>query len=448
MRAAGVTLILLCACGRSDAVRGAGSSGGPPADSGAPAADAGLPATDAGAPAADAGAAAADAGPPATAPDAGPPIDACAGIAPPGTPAMAQHVQLPWYGLGFSCGDATSDSSGDLALVVSGGHGDLIDVVDPAGKLLATPFTSMFGFVLPQPHGFTEVSGRPYLGPDWAVQYGQMISDFDSDGGPTGHSFLANHSGQNNLPAAADPNGGVLLAGDLSVDPPDGAVSHAAVMYQGGGTSAAIRWGPNPLASPGAVFGLGVDGASRSLVITDGAPTFGGGVISAQWFDRDGAPLTGEFVLLRAFSAGTATWFDTAPLIGGGLVVRRRDGASQAQALVTLDSGATAVHDAPGWMTARPDVKLQLARGGKAYAVLPLAATGAACSQRVELVAPDGTSCGSADYFIAAGACDTFELWLGADGTVIQQLPTSMEQQFDIVGGRSCTWRWWSGAVR
>src|SRR5438034_4964425 len=51
----------------------------------------------------------------------------------------------------------------------------------------------------------------------------------------------------------------------------------------------------------------------------------GGASISAQWFDANGTALTGEFVIIREFQAGPNTWFETAPLIGGGLVVRRSE---------------------------------------------------------------------------------------------------------------------------
>jgi hypothetical protein len=52
------------------------------------------------------------------------------------------------------------------------------------------------------------------------------------------------------------------------------------------------------------VFGVGVDVLRRSLVITDGAAAFGGGRVSAQWFEKNGTPLTGEFVLLTGWSRG------------------------------------------------------------------------------------------------------------------------------------------------
>jgi hypothetical protein len=313
--------------------------------------------------------------------------------------------------------------------------------------LLRTGSTSMSGFPVQQPIGFSAVSGRPYLGPEWAIRYGQMISNFDSAGKSAGARYLGNHSGQSNLPAAADPNGGVLLAGDLAMGPTDPTV-HAALMFSGGGTPASVRWGPKPLASSGTVFGLGVDVLGRSLVITNGVSRFGPGKISAEWFDKDGTALTGEFLLLSGFSAAASTWFETTALIGGGILVRRMDGESHAQALVVVDSGSANVKAAPEWMVSRRDVKLQIARGGKAYVALPLGAKGVACTQRVEIVASDGTSCGATDYAIAPGTCDTLELKLGADGTIIQQLPTAMEKTNDTVGGRTCTWRWWPGAAR
>jgi hypothetical protein len=219
-------------------------------------------------------------------------------------------------------------------------------------------------------------------------------------------------------------------------------------MFTGGGAAPAAKWGPTPLASRGTVFGLGVDLAGRSLIITDGAAKFGAGTISGQWFDHDGKDLTGEFALITGFAPGASTWFEASPLIGSGLLVRRIDGGAHAQALVIATSGSTTVQTPPDWMRARTDTRLQIARGGHAYAVLPLGAKAVSCSQRVEVVAPDGTSCGATDYPIATGTCDTHDLALGADGTLIQQLPDAMETKDDTVGFHTCTWRWWAGAAK
>ena len=99
-------------------------------------------------------------------------------------------------------------------------------------------------------------------------------------------------------------------------------------------------------------------------------------------------------------------------------------------------------------MVARPDTRLQIVRGGRAYAVLPYGAKGVACAQRIEVVAPDGSSCGARDYPIAAGNCDTHQLSVGADGTVMQLLPDALETTDPIMFTHTCTWRWWSAALK
>lgn len=111
-------------------------------------------------------------------------------------------------------------------------------------------------------------------------------------------------------------------------------------------------------------------------------------------------------------------------------------------------SGAAEAQPFPPWMTARPGTRPQILPAQNGYAVLPFGAQGVACTQRLEVVAPDGTSCGSTEYRIADGTCDTNDLVLGEDGTVLQALPLSMEAT--TFGGlaHTCTWRFWPGALR
>jgi hypothetical protein len=183
---------------------------------------------------------------------------------------------------------------------------------------------------------------------------------------------------------------------------------------------------------------------------------FGARTVSAQWFDTDGKAITGEFLLLDSWDFARSSWLETSPLIGGGLVVSRRDAgdyfngniASSNEFLVTVASGATSAATAPEWMRSRPNTRLAIIRGGQAYAMLPNGAMNVHCGQTVGVVAPDGTWCGSADYPIAAGTCDTPDLTVGADGTVIQQLPLDREQANNVTYSHSCTWRWWAGALK
>jgi len=372
----------------------------------------------------------------------------CSGIAPPADTTMMQYV-VPH---GDRCRSGTGDGVGTLAFPVLynlvNSHGFGLDFVTSSGVLLRNSAPGAYLDPLPQPAGFAAATGPGYLGPRNIVG----LLRWDSGGNDVPGSYRYG----DHLASAAAPAGGILVAGNLSTTQ-SGPTEHVAEMFTGGATPFAVKWGPRKLDSSGTVFGAGVDLLGRSLVITDGTSKYGQGTISGQWFDRDGTPLTGEFVLVSGFTPGKSTWFETSTLIGGGLLVRRMDvvytpapdAGYHALALVVVSSGATRVDPAPEWIVSRRDVRLQIARGGQAYAALPLGASNVACTQRLELLAPDGTSCGARDYQIAAGTCSTGDLTLGLDGTVIQQLPASMESErswYD--GSHTCTWRWWAGAVR
>jgi len=381
-----------------------------------------------------------------------PPPQSCSGIAPPDEVSMQKfvHAQDRSY---YTCLPGLGDAYGTLAFprVFSDpkSHGSMFEFVTTADVRLSDEYGSSEGpRPQQQPNGLVLYGDRGHLYP---VQDAVLIRSWGMSGNSAGDAALR----AQNFSGAADPGGGVLLAGDLSISTAaSAALSHSAAMYSGGGTAPALRWGPNALASSGTVFGAGVDLVGRTLVITDGRPTFGKGTISAQWFERDGRALTDEFVLVSGFSAGESTWFETSPLIGSGLAVRRMDyaysqiGAYHAHALILAASGQPSVQPPPDWMVARPDTRLQIVRGGRAYAVIPYGAKGVACTQRIEVVAPDGSSCGARDYPIAGGNCDTHQLSVGADGTVIQMLPTAMETTDPIAFTHTCTWRWWPAALK
>ena len=89
------------------------------------------------------------------------------------------------------------------------------------------------------------------------------------------------------------------------------------------------------------------------------------------------------------------------------------------------------------------------ARAERAYAFLPWATDVKTCGQQVEVVSPSGASCGKLDFPVDSGACRTRELRLGLDGTVLQMLPASREQN-NPPGSTiyNCTLRFWPGALR
>jgi hypothetical protein len=376
----------------------------------------------------------------------GSPLSSCSGIDAPDAVAMQQYVFTPAGIDGAFCLGGVGDAKGTLALPMVYGHSSAVVFVSSNNRLPRVGGSSSDGVdVLAQPSGFVSVGSGPYSGP-WPqpnVQFvhwdslGTLIGD---DPGTVWHV--------QQFATAADPRGGAFFAGDVQPDPSK-PVQHVALMTTGGGESQAIKWGPRPLASGGPVYGAGVDLLGRSIAITVSS-----GNLTGQWFDVDGTALTGEFVLLTNTVAGPNISFETSPLIGGGVVVQRLDPDDywlrrRAHALVVVESGTSSVHPAPQWMIDRPDTRVQIARGGKAYAVLPLGASNVPCTQRIEVLASDGTSCGARDYPIAAGSCETKDITLGLDGTVIQELPRAMEtivnSPFDL---KTCTWRWWPAAVR
>jgi hypothetical protein len=381
-----------------------------------------------------------------------PPPQSCSAIAPPDDVPMQQFVHTQ-DGTYYACFPGLGDANGTLAFPRAfsdaSHHGSVFEFVTTANVHLGERGgTSEGPRPQQQPSGLVMYGDRGHMFP---VQDAVLIRSWDSSGKALGDAVLR----AQNVSGFPDPAGGLLLAGDLSIPiDPSAVSSHSAAMYTGGGSAPILRWGPNALASSGTVYGTGVDLLGRALVITDGRAKFGRGTISAQWFERDGRALTDEFVLVSGFSAGESTWFETSPLIGSGLAVQRVDytysqiGTYHAHALVLVGSGQPSVQPAPDWMVARPDTRLQIVRGGRAYAVIPYGAKGAACTQRIEVVAPDGSSCGARSYPIASGNCDTHQLSVGADGTVIQMLPDAMETKDPIAFTHTCTWRWWPAALQ
>ena len=110
--------------------------------------------------------------------------------------------------------------------------------------------------------------------------------------------------------------------------------------------------------------------------------------------------------------------------------------------LVTASSGTATVQDAPQWLASRPNNNLAIVRGGRAYATLPLGAPGASCVQVVEVLAADGTWCGSISTGDAPGQCRTEDIGLALDGTPVQLVSK------DLSIASSCSYRWWPQALR
>jgi hypothetical protein len=378
--------------------------------------------------------------------DAGPSAtNDCDGLAPASLGTMASHAEQYDSTSGI-CGLPVGNGAGVMAHFVSGNAYPRFTLVNPSGGLNGRVDTVAHGGIIPLASGFLEWSFSQFRG----IYEEQFIGAVDDSGKPQGTGNLFYMYDPREELFGIDMNGGAAHAGTSHLE---GRKDQRRVeMFDATGKA---RWGPRDLPTDTAIFGLGVDLNDRTLVIQDGYAQCSGCIL-AQWFERDGTPL-GSFTLLTGFSAGPATWFETAPLIDGGLAVRRMDAdrSSQTQGfhsqwLVTVGSGTDTIEPAPDWMKARPDTNLALARGRTAYAVLPNGGFGQPCTQDVELMSRNGNSCARWSLELASGrTCDTLEVRLGLDGTILQRLPFELESNTDGSGRtKTCTVRFWPAALK
>jgi hypothetical protein len=388
----------------------------------------------------------ADAGP-AGGSDAGPSgTNDCDGLAPGSLGTMVTYAE-DYDSRSGACGLPAGNGHGVMSHFVASDAYPRFTLVNPSGGVNGRIAAAPRGDVIPLTGGFLEWSFRQFRG----TNEEQFIDAIDDSGRPQGSGRTFFMYAPREEVFAADVNGGAVLAGTIHVEGRKD--QHRVMMFDATG---ATRWGPRDLPTDSTVFGLGVDLNGRALVIQDGYAQCSGCIL-AQWFERDGTPLTDSFRLLEGFSAGPATWFETAPSIDGGLAVRRMDADRSGQAqgfhsqwLVTVESGKDASQAAPDWMKARPDTNLALARARTAYAVLPNGGSGQHCSQDLELVSRSGNSCAKWTLdFGSGGTCNTLELRLGLDGTILQRLPFELESNRDGTGRtRTCTLRFWPTALK
>jgi len=356
----------------------------------------------------------------------------CAGLTPAlPAPPVSATISTPAF-----CGYGLGDASGTIGLTAIGSpHGvtlHFIDEVTGQERAFTSNFDGMDGKFTQQPDGFTGVMKSP-AADSWSVHY------WSKDGVYVAASSDAMNGGP--VAYAAMPAGGVVVAGLRTVTGLPPTPQQFLDRFDMGATR---QWAA-ALATLESVFGVGGDLNGAILVISNG----GGGSIAAQWFDDRGME-SASFTLIDSFQPGSNTWFETAPLIGGGVAVRRVDQQNDpegrpyrtAQWLKTVAANTARAQDVPAWLAARPDTDLALARSGRAYAVLPMGTPNAPCGQRVEILAPDGTACGWFDASVGSGQCRTEDLRLGKGDTPIQLMPKGLSAP------NVCSYRWWPHALR
>jgi hypothetical protein len=178
----------------------------------------------------------------------------------------------------------------------------------------------------------------------------------------------------------------------------------------------------------------------HALVLTN-APS----ATRGRWFDAGGAALT--------------DWF----AVAGPL---RRDGGAMLRLLLDgrvalydgqrwaalLADGQARVDAVPGWLADRPGTRLAAIRAGRGYAVLPNPPPGGRASwDAFEVVAADGTSCGTvqvpASHPADGSARGPAWLGFGEDGTLLQ-ISDATGAALGPPGTFHCALRWWPALMR
>lgn len=376
----------------------------------------------------------------------------CKGLVPASVGTM-RTFQTTFHVVGGACLDALGDGAGTLAIYDNySGQFPKFDLVSSLGGETGR----MVGPVVfadhlyPQPGGFMAAS---YLGSMIPVAF-MSVSRVDPSGALTNTVRVGRDALKS--PVLSSPrSGGLVIAGNIVVgDGAHSAQGPLALQVWFLNQDASTLWGPMGLGSNKIPLAVGTDSSGFTLVVSSDPP----GPVEGQWFGPAGTQATGVFPL-----AGVSTFFgsgnlDLAPLIGGGLALRRVALADTpccgprvryGEWLAVIPSGSAASVPAPQWLASRPNTSLELASDGRAYAMLPMArSTASPCVQVVEILAPAGNLCGTVDFTIDENAaCETKDLVLGRDGTVIQQLPTSFEQISIPPNDQSCTLHFWPAAL-
>jgi Divergent InlB B-repeat domain len=355
-----------------------------------------------------------------------PPPDDCAELRPadPGPPPQ-NSLQLFSKSTGVeSCRPGFVSGAGTLALPTEDpdpAQGTTLHFVRATGETSTTPGGAHIDLT-EQADGFIAqyfaASGRSWL------------SGFDSSGGLFATTQPPNTSGM-----LLDPMGGVvaLQAGSPSL------------FLQSYDAQLHLRWSvPLPPSSGSLPPGSGplrVDRAGNTLVLWDGTPFYGSGSIAAFWVDHGG----GQGPVFQLIGPGPGPGATATPIaaerVGSGLFL-----ATGGLWTMQLDSLSTAPTPAPAWLAARPVSEMHMVHAGRGYAVLPPdPGDDGPCAQAIEVIAPSGKSCGSSLFRAADGGhCKPLGIRVGYDGTVVQQLPSAIEQRCgDGITQCTCSWHWW-----
>jgi hypothetical protein len=356
----------------------------------------------------------------------------CDGVMPGTTPTSWTHSSF--LSDGSACGVNTSDASGNVMLESTLGPGefqdfesDHWDIFTAVGHLRGAVQQNDHTRIFPQQWGFQTLGDQNGCGlnPNCQPQFG--LRAWTANGAlikETAPTFPV-------FDSALDLAGGVALVG-LRPQQPFTIVSqrfdaHSSPLAQ----QAVIAKGTTqPI-----FIATGVSVSGLSLVLWNGDFSgFPADALVGRWVDRFGQARTGTFVVARNLSFGNIpAGVSATPLVDGSMAIRAHPASpsnATAQAWVAIvPSGSTAVSAVPGWLATRPDARVFIVRGGRAYALLFPIDRSTCGPAHVALFAPAGNRCGGFDLDSGApGPTCALDSNIGRDGTLIVRGETGAAQ--------------------
>jgi hypothetical protein len=359
------------------------------------------------------------------------PADVCSSLAPPlGTSVVHTYLEHLDGGPGENgfCGTGAYPASGSgvvLHPVQLQGRPPSFAFVDRTGQDVATygNFSlATFEFdVVPQPTGFG------------------ILGAYEGGMGSYGVVFVDDHAAQRGATLGARvaplPDGGVGVIGTQWASPSCEPAHDTLLSVQ-----RFEETGSPDLASPTQLgcydqspdVAMAGNGAGQVLALASAS--------TGTWKGWDGYWLDHDLRVVQRFTAPELT----APSANAELIVAALlDGSFVLRLGGTwtyrIQPGATAVEPAPCWLASRPTTELVSMRGGTAYAVLHGGSE--ECDRVVEVLTPEGRTCGFLPVSGTDGQCD---LAVGRDGT--------LSKGAEAVGGgagqpRNCVLEFWPAAL-
>jgi hypothetical protein len=141
------------------------------------------------------------------------------------------------------------------------------------------------------------------------------------------------------------------------------------------------------------------------------------------------------------------TRFNLVPLAGGGIAVQHMaytGGVATGYWVAVALPGESTARELPRWLLDRSNAELFVGLGGSANIAAPRGRALGTCTQSVEVLAPNGELCGTYVLPLSESSCNSRDVRIGLDGTLLQRTPDDLDQ----LGTRSCALRYWPAVFK